>query len=59
MIKLNNVNVIHFIHFHAHFSSREGRLGNSLRAGVPNLSATTYPFGIPTDEHVPLQHFES
>jgi len=28
------------------------------RAGVPNISLTMYPFNIPTDEHVPLQHFE-
>jgi len=27
------------------------------RPGVPNLSFTMYPFSIPTDEHVPLQHF--
>jgi len=26
-------------------------------AGVPNLSLTMYPFSIPTDEHVTLQHF--
>jgi len=26
-------------------------------AEVPNLSLTMYPFSIPTDEHVPLQHF--
>ena len=32
MNKLNNVNVIHFIHFHACFSSREGRWGSSLRS---------------------------
>jgi len=24
---------------------------------VPNLSLTMYPFSIPTDEHVSLQHF--
>jgi len=28
-------------------------------AGVPNLSLTMYPFSIPTDEHIPLQHFKS
>jgi len=28
--KLNNVNVIHFIHFHARFSSREGRGATSI-----------------------------
>jgi len=27
------------------------------RARVPILSLTTYPFSIPTDENVPLQHF--
>jgi len=26
------------------------------RTGVPNLSLTMYPFCIPADEHVPLQH---
>ena len=31
MNKLNNVHVIHSIHFHAHFSSREGRGGSSPR----------------------------
>jgi len=25
----------------------------SYRTGVPNLSLSTYPFSIPTDEHVP------
>jgi len=25
--------------------------------GVPNLFLTMYPFSIPTNEHVPLQHF--
>jgi len=29
----------------------------TTRTGVPNLSLTMYPFSIPTDEHVPLQHF--
>jgi len=28
------------------------------RAGVPNLSLTTYPYSISTDKHVPLQNFE-
>jgi len=28
-----------------------------VRAGVPNLFLTMYPFSIPTNEHVPLQHF--
>ena len=28
------------------------------RSGVPNLSLTTYPFSIPTNEYVPLQHFD-
>ena len=27
-------------------------------AGVPNLSLTMYPFSIPKNEHVPLQHFD-
>jgi len=27
------------------------------RAGVPNLSLNMYPFSIPTDKHVPPQHF--
>jgi len=27
-----------------------------FRTGVPNLSLTMYPFSIPTDKHVPLQH---
>jgi len=27
------------------------------RAGVPNLFLTMYPFSIPKNEHVPLQHF--
>jgi len=27
------------------------------RSGVPNLSLTMYPFSIPKDEHVSLQHF--
>jgi len=29
------------------------------RTGVPNLSPTMYPLSIPTDEVVPLQHFNS
>ena len=29
----------------------------NTRAGVPNLFLTMYPFSIPTNEHVPLQHF--
>jgi len=28
------------------------------RAGVPNLSLTTYPYSNSTDKHVPLQNFE-
>jgi len=28
-----------------------------IRAGVPNLSLTMYPFSILRGEHVPLQHF--
>jgi len=28
------------------------------RPGVPNLLFIMYPFSIPTDEHVPLQHFK-
>jgi len=28
-----------------------------VNSGVPNLSLTMYPFSIPTDEYVPLQHF--
>jgi len=27
------------------------------KTGVPNHSLTMYPFSIPTDEYVPLQHF--
>jgi len=30
-----------------------------LRAGVPNLFLTMYHFSIPTNEHVPPQHFNS
>jgi len=26
-------------------------------SGVPNLFLTMHPFSIPTNEHVPLQHF--
>jgi len=37
--KLNKVNVIHFIHFHARFSSREGHRGTSLR--TQNTSRST------------------
>ena len=29
----------------------------SLSAGFPNLFLAMYPFSIPTDEYVPLQHF--
>jgi len=29
----------------------------SSKPGVPNLSLTMYPFSIPTDKYVPLQHF--
>jgi len=29
-----------------------------FNAEVPYLSLTMYPFSIPTDEHVPLQHFK-
>ena len=29
---------------------------HSVKQGVPNLSLTMYPFSIPTDEHVPIQH---
>jgi len=32
---------------------------NVVLAGVPNLSLTMYPFSIPTDDHVPLQHFDT
>jgi len=32
--------------------------GKGHKAGVPNLFMTMYPFSIPTDEHVPLQHFD-
>jgi len=29
----------------------------SFSPGVPNLFLTMYPFSIPTNEHVPLKHF--
>jgi len=34
-----------------------GQPCNSSKSGVPNLSLTMYPFSIPKDEHLPLQHF--
>ena len=40
MDKLNKVNVIHFIHFHAHFLSREGRTSTSPRR-TQNTSRST------------------
>ena len=34
------------------------RFGNyASSTEVPKLSPTMYPFSIPSDEHVPLQHF--
>jgi len=30
-----------------------------VRTGVPNLSLAMYPFSIPKEEYVPLQHFTS
>jgi len=36
-------------------SKKVGNLWSGPR--VPNLLFAMYPFSIPTDEHVPLQHF--
>jgi len=40
------------------FKLSDATLKEHLGSGVPNLSLTMYPFSIPTDEHVPLQHFK-
>jgi len=41
--KLNKVNVIRFIHFHARFSSREGRRGTSPRRTQNTSRSTAIP----------------
>jgi len=33
--------------------------GTPSETGVPNLFLTMYPFSFPTNEHVPLEHFNS
>ena len=42
-----------------HICGKRGHFARACRskAGVPNLCLTMYPFSIPTNEHVPLQHF--